>query len=97
MRRILTALLLLAPLYGPAAAQSGASTESAYTTFDTDKCRHTPRPSALKTTGPGSAQGMPGSRCGSRAGDQRMYVSFGRKAADEPAASETLPGFNDVY
>jgi hypothetical protein len=29
-------------------------------------------------------------------GDERMYVSFGRKAAAEPAASETFPGFNDV-
>ena len=26
-----------------------------------------------------------------------MYVSFGRGAAREPAAGETIPGFNDVY
>jgi hypothetical protein len=31
------------------------------------------------------------------AGDQRMYVSFGAKAKDEPAASETLGPFNDFY
>jgi hypothetical protein len=31
------------------------------------------------------------------AGDQRMYVSFGRNAAREPAAVETISGFNDVY
>jgi len=31
------------------------------------------------------------------AGDQRMYVSFGPKAKDEPAARETLSPFNDFY
>jgi hypothetical protein len=31
------------------------------------------------------------------AGDQRMYVSFGPRAATEIAASETLTPFNDFY
>ena len=31
------------------------------------------------------------------AGDQRMIVSFGPRAMDDPAAAETLQGFNDVY
>jgi hypothetical protein len=31
------------------------------------------------------------------AGDQRMTMSFGPRARDEPAAGETLQGFNDVY
>jgi hypothetical protein len=31
------------------------------------------------------------------AGDQRMYVSFGLKAADEPAAAQTFPAFNNMY
>ncbi len=31
------------------------------------------------------------------AGDQRMYVSFGPKADNEPAASQTLAPFNDFY
>lgn len=31
------------------------------------------------------------------AGDQRMFVSFGPRAQDEPAASETLGPFNDFY
>jgi hypothetical protein len=85
MRRILAALLLLPPLCGPAAAQSGAGTESAYTTFDIDKCRH--------TRGQAPYAGVP---VWLAQGDERMFVSFGRKAADEPAASETFPGFNDV-
>jgi hypothetical protein len=31
------------------------------------------------------------------AGDQRMYVSFGRTAAGEPAAGQTFPAFNSAY
>jgi hypothetical protein len=31
------------------------------------------------------------------AGDQRMTMSFGPRAREEPAAGETLQGFNDVY
>ena len=93
MRRILTALLLLPTL--PAAAQSGASTESAYTTFDIDKCRHT-RGQAPEDNGSWLCSGYAGIPVWLAEGDERMYASFGRKAADEPAASETFPGFNDV-
>jgi hypothetical protein len=31
------------------------------------------------------------------AGDQRMTMSFGPRAENEPAAAQTLQGFNDVY
>ena len=95
MRRILAALLLLPPLYGPAAAQSGAGTESAHTTFDIDKCRHT-RGQAPEDNGSWLCAGYAGVPVWLAQGDERMFVSFGRKAADEPAASETFPGFNDV-
>jgi hypothetical protein len=30
------------------------------------------------------------------AGDQRAYISYGKKAVDEPAAGQTFPGFNSV-
>jgi hypothetical protein len=95
MRRLLTALLLLPPLYGPAAGQPDARIESAYTTFDTDKCQHT-RGHAVEDYGSWLCAGYAGIPVWLAAGDQRMYVSFGRNAAREPAASETIPGFNDV-
>jgi hypothetical protein len=95
MRRTLTALLLLLPICGPAVGQSGARVESAYTTFDIDKCRHT-RGQAPEDNGSWLCSGYSGVPVWLAEGDERMYVSFGRKAPDEPAARETFPGFNDV-
>jgi hypothetical protein len=95
MRRILTALLLLLPLYGPVAGQPEARAESTYTAFDLDKCRHTPG-QAPEDNGSWLCRGYAGIPVWLAQGDERMYVSFGRKAADEPAAGETFPGFNDV-
>jgi hypothetical protein len=95
MRRVLTALLLLPPLYGPAVGQS-ERIESAYTTFDTDKCRHM-RGQAPEDNGSWLCAGYSGIPVWLAQGDERMYVSFGRKAADEPAANQTFAGFNDVF
>jgi hypothetical protein len=95
MRRALTALLLLPALYAPAVGLSGARVESAYTTFDIDKCRHT-RGQAPEDNGSWLCSGYAGIPVWLAEGDERMYVSFGPKAPDEPAARETFPGFNDV-
>src|SRR4051794_24311946 len=80
----------------PAVARSNAAIESAYTTFDTRSCKHTPGRD-VEDYGSWTCPGYKGIPVWLGAGDQRMYVSFGRNAAHEPAASETIPGFNDVY
>src|SRR5262249_31269110 len=70
--------------------------DSAFTQLDAKKCRHTPGREE-EDYGFWRCQGHAGIAVRLAAGDQRMYVSFGRKAADEPAASETFPSFNDAY
>jgi hypothetical protein len=80
----------------PAVGQPNAAVESAYTTFDSDKCRHT-RGRDVEDYGSWLCRGYRDIPVWLAAGDQRMYVSFGRGAAREPAAGETIPGFNDVY
>jgi hypothetical protein len=83
--------LIAAMAWGaPAAAQT---VESAYTDFNLKKCRHTP----------GKAQEDYGEwRCGGYAnipvwmiaGDQRIMVSYGSRAKQELAATQTLAAFN---
>jgi hypothetical protein len=77
----------------PAAAQA---VEYAYTQFDADKCRHT-RGRDVEDYGSWLCPGYEGIPVRLSAGDQRMYVSFGRNAAKEVAAGETFPGFNSAY
>jgi len=73
---------------------------SAYTSFDADKdCRHTPG-TEEEDYGTWRCRGYGGQIVRLAAGDQRMTVSFGvsmKKAGTEFAASETFPGFNNVY
>jgi hypothetical protein len=96
MTRPLTILALLAILPAPALGQSNNAVESAYTTFDSDTCRHTPGRD-VEDYGSWLCRGYGDIPVRLAAGDQRMFVSFGRNAARESAAGETLPGFNDVY
>lgn len=84
---------LLAVCAEPAAAQT---VEYAYTQFDAGKCRHT-RGRDVEDYGSWLCPGYEGIPVRLSAGDQRMYVSFGRNAAKEIAAGETFPGFNSVY
>lgn len=81
----------------PASAQT---ISSAYTSFDADKdCRHTPG-TEEEDYGTWRCRGYGGQIVRLAAGDQRMTVSFGvsmKKAGTEFAASETFPGFNNVY
>ena len=74
----------------PAFAQSAAS---AYTPLDLDKCRHTPS-KEVEDYGEWRCMGYGGSAVRVTAGDQRIYVSFGRNAKNEPAAKQTLASFN---
>jgi len=77
-------------LAAPATAQTVAS---ATTKLDLDKCRHAAG-KAEEDYGEWRCQGYGGIPVYVAAGDQRIYVSFGRDAKNEPAAQQTLPAFN---
>lgn len=86
--------MLLCGLATPSDAQSASS---AYTKIDIERdCKHRPGV-AVEDYGEWRCKGYGGGAIWLGAGDQRMFVSFGPKAKDEPAAEETLPSFNDVY
>lgn len=80
-----------------ASAAHAQSVTSAYTQIDVRKqCRR--REGKIdEDYGDWRCKGYGGAPIWFGAGDQRMYVSFGKKAADEPAAGETLGPFNDFY
>lgn len=92
MRTALAALMVAgAPfLAAPAVAQS---VTSAVTKLDLDKCRHTAG-KAEEDYGEWRCKGYGGIPVHVAAGDQRIYVSFGRNAKKEPAALQTLTAFN---
>ena len=87
-------IVLLASPCGSAAAQENAS---AYTNIDANhQCSHA-RGTAVEDYGSWHCKGYAGIGVWLSAGDQRMYVSFGPRAATEIAARETLTPFNDFY
>jgi hypothetical protein len=69
---------------------------SAYTDVDADRCRHT-KGTEVEDYGSWRCSGYDGIAVRLSGGDQRMYVSFGSRAADEPAAGQTFPAFNNMY
>jgi hypothetical protein len=69
---------------------------SAYTDYDTRLCSHKAGRD-VEDYGEWRCKGLYGLAVRVSAGDQRMTMSFGPRAADEPAAAQTLQGFNDVY
>ena len=89
-QKILFASLLLA-LY--AASGPTRAAESSYTDFNTKKCRHMPG-KEVEDYGEWRCTGFKGIPVYMRAGDQRIYVSYGKNAMDELAASQTLASFN---
>jgi hypothetical protein len=89
MRRILTLAASLA-LAGPAAAQQIVS---AYTPLDLQKCKQTGG-NEEEDYGEWTCRGHEGISVHIAAGDQRIYVSYGRNAKKQPAAKQTLAAFN---
>lgn len=95
---------MLGKLLGAAAAllvlpqtAIAADIDSAFTTFDADKCRHE-KGTADEDYGAWTCPGYGGLKVLLSAGDQRMQVTFGATAGEDTlAASQTFPGFNDVY
>jgi len=74
----------------PALAQT---IESAFTDFDLRQCRHI-RGKAKEDYGEWRCKGYGGMPVWMAAGDQRVMISFGPRAKDAPAASQTLASFN---
>jgi hypothetical protein len=89
MKTIVGAALLLIAATAGAAAQ----VEFAYTPLDLDKCRHT-RGKDVEDYGSWRCRGYGDVAVQVSGGDQRSYVSYGRNAAKEPAARQTLASFN---
>lgn len=78
-------------------AASAQELSSAYTKIDIERdCRHRAGV-AVEDYGDWRCAGGAGIPIWFGAGDQRMFVSFGARAKEEPAAEETLPSFNDFY
>jgi hypothetical protein len=66
---------------------------SRYTDFDTRECRHIPGKDA-EDYGEWHCKGLQGIAVYMSAGDQRIYVSYGKNARNEKAALQTLASFN---
>ena len=93
VRRICGALLALPLMSAPGASQS---IEYVYTKFDAKTCKH-PRGRAVEDYGSWSCPGYEKLNVLLRAGDQRMFVTYGSGKQKDLAATQTFPGFNDVY
>jgi hypothetical protein len=94
--RLCGALVLALGLAGAAVPAAAQSIGSRYTDYDTKLCPHKAG-RAVEDYGEWRCKGADGIAMRASAGDQRMTMSFGPHAKDEPAAGETLQGFNDVY
>jgi hypothetical protein len=76
---------------------SAEELKSAYTDFDADTCKHEPG-TEEEDYGSWECTGYEGVAVLLAAGDQRMYVSFGKADADDNfALAQTFPAFNDAY
>ncbi len=85
--------LVLVAAVTPAAAQT---VTRVYTQFDSDKCKHTPG-QEVEDYGSWRCPGHASIDVRLSAGDQRMFVTYGRNGFRELAAEQTFPGFNNVY
>ena len=92
-RKVAALALAFAAMGAPAFA---ADILTAYTQVDSDKCRHT-KGTDVEDYGFWRCAGYGGIPVRLSAVDQRMYVSFGSRAADEPAAAQTFPAFNNMH
>jgi hypothetical protein len=88
---------LILALSGAVSAALAAGADSAYTKLRLETCRQIETASDEGTFGGAwECPGYQGQAVYVAEGDLRMFVSFGPFAADEPAASQTLPNFNTV-
>jgi hypothetical protein len=95
MRTVLIGIMGIAAALVAGTAASAQSIESAYTTLETSKCPHVPG-RAPEDYGHWTCEGYGGIAVWIAGGDQRVYVSFGPHAQNEPAAAQTLSAFNSA-
>jgi hypothetical protein len=93
MKSVALAIVSVLLASAPAASQSIGYV---YTKFDAKKCKHT-KGRDDEDYGSWLCPGYKNFPVRLSAGDQRMYVTFGRLSDDNIASTETFPGFNDVY
>lgn len=90
----LTLAVAVIVLATPAAAIENTS---AYTKLDLAECRQEPpNPDDPLQSGVWWCEGYDGMKVLVLEGDLRFFVSYGDDAAKEPAASQTLPSFNNI-
>ena len=77
----------------PANSPSGDTVERVYTPLDLKKCKHRPG-KEVEDYGSWRCSGHEGIAIHVTGGDQRIYISYGPNAANEPAAQQTLAAFN---
>ena len=95
--RILTVLLgagLLGSGWPLAPVQAAGVVESAYTPLVLDKCGNVTPPDMEERGAVFRCEGYGGIAVRVAEGDLRMFVSYGDRAEDQTAASQTLPAFN---
>jgi hypothetical protein len=93
MRTVLIGITAVAAVVVAGTAASAQSIESAYTTFETSKCSHV-RGLVPEDYGHLTCKGYGGIAVWVAGADQRVYVSFGPRAKNEPAAMQTFSAFN---
>ncbi len=93
-RPIIPALVCLAALTCTARPVTAQDVTYAYTKIDLNTCRHT-KGTDIEDYGSWLCRGHAGIPVYIAGGDQRAFVSYGRNAKNEVAASETLSAFND--
>ena len=74
---------------------AGPSLDSAYTEYDFERCPHRAGRDA-EDYGEWRCKGLNGITVLVSVGDQRTTMSFGPRAGNEPAATQTLPAFNSI-
>jgi hypothetical protein len=85
---VVSALIVLA-----ASSAAAQTIESVFTDFDLKKCRHIPG-KVEEDYGEWRCKGYSDMPVWMGAGDQRVMISFGPRAKEEPAAHQTLASFN---
>lgn len=82
----------------PATVAGASGLDSTYTKIQLQNCKQIESGSEDEGTfeGAWTCPGYQGQTVYVAEGDLRMFVSFGPFAADEPAATQTLPNFNTV-
>lgn len=96
LKQMLVGAVFASALAAAVPCGAAEALDSVFTHFDVKRCRHTPG-TEEEDYGFWRRKGFAGIAVRLAAGDQRMTVSFGPHAANEPAAHETFAAFNDVY